>query len=177
MVTNTLVADKPMLLRNRQKSLFLQFFQTESHLVFVHDRLCPVDAADLVLFWSQDRVVIWEELIEGLVQRGHSVVINVKHLIWDHLFIQSEFHWGVRRVFGLVLGVLDHRVVAEEFNPSLEVWHHSVSWSPLFHTVRGLFVVWCSLGVVDFVMQNKKDLISSWIVHGGNIWILEHRLL
>lgn len=50
MVTNTLVADKPMLLRNRQKSLFLQFFQTESHLVFVHDRLCPVDAADLVLF-------------------------------------------------------------------------------------------------------------------------------
>ena len=43
--------------------------------------------------------------------------------------------------------------------------------------MRLLLVIGDSLLIVDLIMKDKEELISSWIIHGSNIWVLEHSFL
>ena len=126
MVTDLFVAHKAMLLRLANAGAVADLSEAKGIFIFVNDRLLLSLAADEVFFAVDDGIIIREELSQRLLDVLNLLVIDVKHLLWNHLFIESVFDWRLTCVLWDILLLLNNGVVAEELDPVLERWQDSV---------------------------------------------------
>jgi hypothetical protein len=134
-ISDWFVADQAKLLWLTDELVTLDLPDSECILVFVYNRLlAPLTTNDIFLTVNH-RVIIREELPQGLFNVLDSLVVHVEHLMWYLLIVQAIFYCRLTGIFGNVVLLLNHCILTEELDPVLEGWQDSIGRSPFLETM------------------------------------------
>lgn len=171
------VAHKAILMLDWQVLLILANPETEVRVVLVNSRVDSMNTTNLILLRGQDSIAIWEELLDALRNVSDSLLIDIKERFWEHVCRQNELLWWLGVISWDVVRILLNHIWSEVVNKALERRHDSLFGLPVSEAMRLLLVLGGSLRTIDPVVEQKHELVSSWIVGSGHIWVHEESLL